>query len=948
MDEQWQQVLEQVCQFYWITKDSGTHFSLDGLDTVIKQFASVAHLNPDEDKDAFSHVYRAVRQKLELPVDSGIVITGDDSHWRPWLNADENQNLKFPRTTAYYRYLFAKHGLRDSSNLRKATDSILGLLSDPRRDVTPQSRRGLILGDVQSGKTRTYMSLMNRAADYGYKLFIILTSDNESLRQQTQERIESDFLGVQNGNTTGIRDYLDGDAAAPTCLTSEGDFNAKAHVNQARPSWRGAPIVVVMKKNGTVLKKFNNWLDSDAFEDRDVPILVIDDESDYGSVNTAKSEEDPTAINKLIRELVSIGSRTSYVAVTATPFANIFIDDQASEDLFPRDFIYVLDSPDAYIGALEIFGDRNQEGAEEDDSPYDLPQRSPVRYLDENELTHWLPLGHTKTFDFALHAAEDDSENSKDELLDPQVAHAINTFLVACVLKPQNNEPTETSMLIHMSRFLAVQEQIADRVYAYVNATVNALTLHSADANEPRIEALKEAFLSEYSEYAEQYNLLWEDVRVRLCTLALSNRLCVRLENSESDDWNKAHHADGKIADNECTLFVGGNRLSRGMTLKGLVCSIFYRNVTAADTLLQMGRWFGYRNGYEELQRVWMLPQTVADFKYSASIVEDIKHRARDIMNNRGTPKEFGISIKKNPNQGVVITSGAKMRNAEQSKTAVEFDFTNQIIESVRLSNDADRNAQNEHALKELRNAIAGNPEIAESVDKSSSSVVYEGVPATVVSAFLTQYRAGYADTFFGPVLIHWGDRKPLQKEESLAQRFAATQIEQSDQDGQPAPTWNVAFISKRSAKNDGTWTPVRRSYTPDFEHNTYRVSGNKQRLGSKTDPLKVAQALSNKPLNIKVGNERELYDTRYFGDHPTLMLYRVEMKNDPKKAEAKGIPNMDMVQEQGLLGAKIIVPSDDPVQKTRRGRTIYYLNTVAARQEYNRLRDEDAVEDED
>ena len=123
-------------------------------------------------------------------------------------------------------------------------------------------------------------------------------------------------------------------------------------------------VVFVIKKNKSILNNLIRWLKSNNADTRGViskSLLLSDDEADNASVNTNDPEKDPTAINKAIRELLKLFRQSSYLGITATPYANIFInpdneDEMRGDDLFPRDFIYALSPPTNYIGAEDIFG----------------------------------------------------------------------------------------------------------------------------------------------------------------------------------------------------------------------------------------------------------------------------------------------------------------------------------------------------------------------------------------------------------------------------------------------------------------------------------------------------------------------------------------------------------------------------------------------------------------
>lgn len=882
--------------------------------------------NLGNDKAGFEKAFRELRSELISKIDGGvplegITLKGKSDMWKPWfpdMQADEEWDT--PRSTSYYQYLTVDKE-SEYTTLEYTANEVMSLLSDPRRAKPPVQRKGLILGDVQSGKTRTYIALMHKAVDCGYKLIVVLTSDNEDLRRQTQKRIDTDFIGYHNGEQVDVGKYLSM-AKVPRIspLTNDNDFGkdyAGAFKNVARPTWNAiAPYVAVVKKNASVLSKFNKWLKNPEF-DSDLPVLVIDDESDYASVNSSKPEDAPTRINGLIRELTIISSRTSYVAVTATPFANIFIDDEIEEDLFPRDFIHILQSPSDYIGAKKLFGDMDSQ-----------PKGSPcVQELDEEDLETWLPVTHKKTFDIV------------DPELHEAVKYAIDCFIIACCLRP-NADTHKQSMLIHMSRCAQVQQQIADRVDDYIRSLDKAVRFHPE--GDPRIERLHHAFVKEYENNGQTDGQAWENFYPRVNRFVKSGRLRVRLVNSKADDWNLQHSVPAELASNECTLFVGGNKLARGMTLDGLICSVFYRRVTASDTLLQMGRWFGYRPRYAQLQRIWMLPQSVLDYRYSCSIVEELKESARHMKRQGMTPKQFGLAIRKNPNRGVHITNTGKMRSAKEGENFQEFDLSGEIIESIRLTVNGRQLEKNDRALAELLKQLHA-PEIDSGESPKAHTQVFANVPAKTIIDFLTEYKAGYGDKFGFTVFTY--PNRDIEWDSSLVERYAKTQMDEN-----PSITWNVAFINGEGGKVEGPddldfgWRKIIRKSSYNSDKGYFQINDERMRLGSKTDVLKVARFVYDGTIDAQSKSERDYYLTKYFGDHPSLLLYRVQINS------TKGWhQNLAPENGPGLLGAKLIVPVDKKDTNHKLDKTVYVYNTVAQRNEYERLNQQKAYEqDED
>lgn len=909
--EEWEKVKRAVKLLMFDEEQPNEDF----IRRALKPIAQLHHLEDDE--DGFEKAFRELRAELGSKVDGGITLEGKNAVWKPWfhdMQADEKWDT--PRSTSYYQYLIQD---KDSeyATLEDTANKVMSLLSDPRPSKPAIRRKGLILGDVQSGKTRTYIALMHKAADCGYKLIVVLTSDNENLRQQTQMRIDTDFIGYHNGQQSGVGRYLAiRNVPRVSALTNDNDFGKAyegAFQNVARPTWNAiTPYVAVVKKNASVLSKFNRWLKNPEF-DSDLPVLVIDDESDYASVNSSKPDDEPTRINRLIRELTMISSRTSYVAVTATPFANIFIDDEIEEDLFPQDFIHILQSPSEYIGAKKLFGDMDSR-----------PKESPcVQELDEEDIEAWLPVTHRKSFvipDPGLHEA---------------VKYAIDCFIIACCLRP-DADARRQSMLIHMSRFTEVQRQIADRVYDYVRSMEKGVRFHSE--GDPRVERLHRAFVKEYERNGQTDGQTWEKFYPRVRRFVLSGRLCVRLVNSKASDWNLRHDVQDDLSLNECTLFVGGNQLSRGMTLDGLICSVFYRRVTASDTLLQMGRWFGYRPHYAQLQRIWMLPQSVLDYRYSCSIIEELKESARHMRRQGMTPKQFGLAIRKNPNRGVRITNVAKMRNAKEGERFQEFDLSGEIIESIRLAVDGSQLKRNDHALDELLRELHA-PGIISGESPMARTHVFADVPARTVVDFLTAYKSGYGDKF-GLTVFTYSNRD-IEWDSSLVERYAKTQMEDN-----PSATWNVAFINgegdmvKGPSDLDFAWRKVIRRSSYNQDKGYFQINDKRMRLGSRTDVLKVAKFVYDGRIDDQSKSERDYYLTKYFGNHPSLLLYRVQIKS------IKGW-HQNLVPEDGpgLLAAKLIVPVDGKDVGHKLGKAVYVYNKVAQRNEYERLRQEEAYE---
>ena len=335
---------------------------------------------------------------------------------------------------------------------------LMNYILDPKAEYPhPVLRRGLIIGDVQSGKTSTYIGFICKAADAGYKVFILLTGTIESLRKQTQERVEEGFIGIDmSANTTGGKRVgvgLDNKPIHAMAMTSRAsDFKGDNDKIAVSLAGNNDAVVFVIKKNTTTLTKLTNWLvtlNADPVTKKiDMPMLMIDDEADNASINTSASKEDPTKINKLIRELANVFTKSNYVGFTATPFANVFIDPETTEkmetqDLFPENFIVALPTPSNYIGPNRIFAE---------DGEY------------HSQLVYITDAGREEEDGYPFYFKH--KKEWEDQLPD-SLTDAIYTFYLANAIRDLRGDFKEhRSMLVNISRFVKVQKYIKSHIEA--------------------------------------------------------------------------------------------------------------------------------------------------------------------------------------------------------------------------------------------------------------------------------------------------------------------------------------------------------------------------------------------------------------------------------------------------------------------------------------------------
>lgn len=562
------------------------------------------------------------------------------------------------------------------------TDKIVDHLEDPHKDGSWE-RRGLVVGHVQSGKTANYIGVMCKAADAGYKVIIVLGGLLNSLRDQTQKRIDSDFFGFCTKSKKEIGVAKFDNSRRPFSLTTSVEDFRKTTADRVQIDLNALnePVVLVLKKNVTTLKNLRNWLAASNKRGlSNYPMLLIDDEADHASINTNKSDRNPTKINQGIRELLKMFPRNSYLGYTATPFANIFIgpenehemqDGEMYRDLFPRDFILSLDPPSNYVGPTTVFDDESETKV--------------LREINDNE--DLLPIIHDK--DFVPHA------------LPASLRKAINCFLLIKTIRELDGQKNKHhSMMINVSRFTDVQEQlkllVSEYLKKYQQAIKNYAGLPVADALEESalLRELKTVWEEEFSSFDKGWSkrcFSWEEVQHQLNT-SVSSIAVLSINNKSTDRLDYDDYPDGRSI-----IAVGGLGLSRGLTLEGLSVSYFLRNSIMYDTLLQMGRWFGYREGYKELCRIFMTVEAASWYGHISSAVEELREEFREMERIGLTPLEFGLKVRSHPT-ALIVTARNKMRDAEEfvSQIALEGRFA----ETSRLINDKTVFADNTHVME--------------------------------------------------------------------------------------------------------------------------------------------------------------------------------------------------------------------------------------------------------
>lgn len=685
----------------------------------------------------------------------------DDVGHVDWLNASRKRDWLYWRR---YRD-FQEDKLSDVvvDGLDEATNNILELLEDPLRTGV-WDRRGLVVGHVQSGKTSNYSGLICKAADAGYKIIIVLAGMHNNLRSQTQIRLEEGFLGYETtddrgaGKAIGVAHFGDDlKTNSATTRADNGDFSRLAAKRFHGISPEERPWLFVVKKQKTVLTALRNWLQTRVADATDIddgrklitklPLLMIDDEADNASVDTGEQfldedgnlneEYQPKTINSLIRQVLHAFTRKAYVGYTATPFANIFIHHKGATakegpDLFPSSFIINLAAPSNYVGPARLFGRMTKEGR-----IGALPlTRDIVDNYDPQTGSGWMPPKHNKN-----HTPTYNGQES----IPPSLRDAVYSFVLACAARQLRGQGSQhSSMLIHTTRFVAVQNLVREQVEGIVRRMRQKIT-RRIDANEllARMQQLwVDDFMPTRDEVAELSSPheqppempSWEKILDAL-PLVISDIEVRSINGTAKDALDYA--TPGKALK---VIAIGGDKLARGLTLEGLCVSYFIRTTRMYDTLMQMGRWFGYRPGYLDLCRLYTSSDLVRWFGHIADASEELREEF-DFMADAGlTPEKYGLKVKSH--EVLTITSPLKMRNAE----TLSLTYSGTRPQTILFHRDENIQAGNLAAADALLAAMGTpnvvGPEYARdgSADKWKRSSLWKDVDVSKILSFLGSY----------------------------------------------------------------------------------------------------------------------------------------------------------------------------------------------------------------
>lgn len=720
--------------------------------------ASVVAPGNEDSVDKAAAVAELIR-RFSLWIGQDTALSDTTGH-EAWLNAARKTDWRYwPR---YRDMLERRMSATAVDAVDKSTDRILGLLENPRR-VGAWDRRGLVVGHVQSGKTANYTGLICKAADAGYKIIIILAGLHNNLRSQTQIRLEEGFLGYETSATGDIVKLIGVGAHGrdfeikPNCATNRtntGDFNTKIAKHLAiSPEQR--PWLFVVKKHKVVLERLLKWIRGHVADATDesgrrfvsnLPLLLIDDEADHASVDTGeqhigadgKPDEDhePKAINSRIRKILNIFAKRAYVGYTATPFANIFIHRQnetpeEGPDLFPQSFIVNLAAPSNYVGPARVFGLQTSEGRS------GLPLTRVFKdHASEDGRDGWMPTKHQKDH-VPVHAGQD--------VLPPSLRKAVQSFVLACAAREARAQGDEhSSMLVHVTRFTLVQLEVHRQVEDFVQKM--KLRVTRAIDHEALLDELRALWESDFvhttreiasklTESEEPPGVLsWTDILAELPDVLAD--IDVRMVNGKAKD--ALDYAEDGTKGLK-VIAIGGDKLARGLTLEGLCVSYFVRTTKMYDTLMQMGRWFGYRPGYIDLCRLYTTEELVEWFGHIADASEELREEFEAMAESGARPRDYGLRVQSHP--VLLVTSPLKMRTAKN----LQLSFSGDLLETVSMHIEDNILDQNLDTTNKLIAACGEPHEVTPKRMRGAQEQEWEGFLWNGVPA---QYIADFFDTF--------------------------------------------------------------------------------------------------------------------------------------------------------------------------------------------------------
>ena len=789
------------------------------------------------------------------------------------------------------------YSARSVANIEAGATETWMCLADRTEPDNPV--KGLVFGSVQSGKTSNMEALVSMAADSGTNVFIVLTGVIDSLRVQTRDRFERDLRNTEAIAWTHL-DFSGRDRAfkpSQLKLNAEGQY---LHPDR---------YVITCLKNATRLRSLLRWLYRDPGYTSRMRVLVIDDEADQASPNTAEIldpedaevyEQERKAINGLIVNLVNGKGANgeepmrhfasmNYVSYTATPYANV-LNERPGESLYPKDFIQSLQDSDEYFGANVIFG--NPEYLDEDGEPA-CPGLDVVRAVPKCDEDEWKA-----------------ARKAKKAACPASLIEAVCWFLCTASALRLRGHRKPVSMLVNTSSKVADHFVDRDTVESILAEPIESLLArcgHVYDRERARFtyEDLSRDFsrygaldrvqrsLPEFDEISDGIRLLVSEVvpisigDEGAMSYSRGINLCVdnckaKAESPEGTTLRVIYPSGDQLAamrEAPAFIVIGGNTLSRGLTLEGLCCTYFTRGVTQADTLMQMARWFGYRRGCELYQRIWLTADSLVKYRALARADMELRREIQRFSENHLRPERLGVKVSAMHDIARFMPTA---KNKMQMASGCTFDFTGCSFETT-IFDPAEAALSAIIGLAERFIASLGAKANAE---VGAGAVVWRGVPSDEALAFIKSYTY------------------PEGCEREIPREF----LDNVGKDGRYG-SWNVAVAGKRNAPS-GTWV-VGCTELPRVERSRIPGEGLVDIGSMRSGP----DALVDVREAVLTPEQRKLLKSRTdivanrarlgMDRTPLLLIYRID-----KDSAASG-KRRPLGTPQDVIGISVIVPGD-------------------------------------
>lgn len=820
------------------------------------------------------------------------------------MEEGEDNDVSIPADTQsawqLYRKSLIQNGFKDEvvGEMERATLKILKRLSNDTTTMLPV--KGLVIGNVQSGKTANMAALMAMAADWGWNMFIVLSGTIENLRQQTQTRLFQDLN--QGGSNLHWRPLEH--------LSKQTDISQRVQSLHFEESSKQRYFTVCLKNPGR-LKKLIQWLQSDANKQKQMKILVIDDEADQAGINTADvNSATIRTINRLIRDLVNGRNEKSqeisnkykamnYIGYTATPYANI-LNEAGTDSLYPRSFISTLSVSKEYFGPQQIFG---LEGGETTFEGLDI-----VRIISDEDLQ-------------AIKVIHEEGSPCVPLALQ----HSICWFLcgVSCMRIWGYKKPI--SMLIHTSQKTDHHQNISEAVKDWITSKDPAFLVEKCEKIW-KYETKMFTF-NKFREQYPQYNRKDDEINKYPDFSEIKEQLAILLSKDISniplDEENELNYHEGlHLCVDNCKnngvndegmhvrlaypssanmpspapafIIVGGATLSRGLTIEGLISTFFLRSVSQADTLMQMGRWFGYRKGYELLPRLWITSKTNDQFKFLAALDQELRDEIHEMDTLGKSPAVYGPKVKNSPKLSFIrITAKNRMQTAQPT----DMDFSGSFNQTYKFDNDGEILLHNINIANDFISQLGSSEPMKPCNEHAENTLIWRNVDFSKVKKLLTGYRFHQRLSVFDDInsLINW--------------------IEKITQDGK-LENWNIVMAGKVSDKNSvwnspgGAVNKVSRT-----KKRSMNESDNVINIGVLSDPKDViadvdlenqSEEIIGMVKKFKSLYAREIRSLAGLDTTPQLIMYMID-KDSKKQGESKTRENLNAVED--IVGICLNIP---------------------------------------